>query len=200
YRPEHAAQLGIAARLLGHEWESVQLRSELRRLRSKVNAGPSTDRDTGLPDREGFDDLLRAEWNAVGEEAVESVLVVCRVALSGHGNGTAAAGDRLALKLAADVLAATVRGAHRVGRGAEMSLAAIPLGCPLGGPPALVPRYVAGLERVNNGNQPPIEVFCGVQPLAGTTTPKEALDLAEVAATDDSGATAETLTAQGALE
>ena len=53
---------------------------ELRRLRSQVNAGPSTDAETSLPDREGFHDLLRAEWNAVEEEAVESVLVVCRVA------------------------------------------------------------------------------------------------------------------------
>ena len=80
YLPEHAAELGIAARLLGHEWESVQLRSELRRLRGQVNAGPSTDHDTGLPDRGGFMDLLNAEWKAVEEEAVESVLVVCRVA------------------------------------------------------------------------------------------------------------------------
>src|SRR5262249_34585628 len=178
YRPEHAAQLGIAARLLGHEWESVQLRSELRRLRSKVNAGPSTDRDTGLPDREGFDDLLRAEWNAVGEEAVESVLVVCRVAASGNGNGTPAAGDRLALKLAADVLAGTGGGADRAGRIGEMSLAAILVGCPIGEPPAFVARYLGALERVSGGKQPPIDVFCGVQPLAGTTTPREALDLA----------------------
>ncbi len=58
-----------------------------RRLRGKVNAGPSTDAETSLPDREGFNDLLRAEWNAVEEEAVESVLVVCRVATTGTATG-----------------------------------------------------------------------------------------------------------------
>jgi GGDEF domain-containing protein len=200
YRPEHAAQLGVAARLLGHEWESVQLRSELRRLRGKVNAGPSTDAETSLPDREGFNDLLRAEWNAVGEEAVESVLVVCRVATSPNGSGTPAAGDRLALKMAADVLAATVRGADRVGRVGEMSLAAILVGCPVGETPAFVARYLGALERVTGGEQAAIDISCGIQPLAGTTTPNEALDLAEAAAGDGGGSPAESLTAPAALE
>ena len=198
YRPEHAAQLGIAARLLGHEWESVQLRSELRRLRTQVNAGPSTDAETNLPDHEGFNDLLRAEWNAVEEEAVESVLVVCRVATASNGSGPGA-GDRLALKLAADVLAATVRGADKVGRIGEMSLAAILVGCPLGETPAFVARYLAALERVTGG-RPPIEVSCGVQPLAGTATPIEALDLAVDAAADGDSAPGENLAAQAMLE
>ena len=184
YRPEHSAQLGIAARLLGYKWESVQLRSELRRLRGQVNAGLSTDAETGLPDRDGFNDLLRAEWNAMEEEAVESVLVVCRVARSGHGNGAPAAGDRRALKLAADVLAATVRGGDRIGRIGEMALGTILVECPIDETPAFVARYLDVLERFTDGEQPPIEVFCGVQPLAGTTTPEEALDLAEVAATE----------------
>jgi GGDEF domain-containing protein len=198
YRPEHAAQLGIAARLLGHEWESVQLRSELRRLRTQVNAGPSTDRDTSLPDHQGFNDLLRAEWNAVEEEAVESVLVVCRITTASNGSGPGPA-DRLALKLAADVLAATVRGADKVGRIGDMSLAAILVGCPLGETPAFVARYLAALERVTGG-RPPIEVSCGVQPLAGTATPIEALDLAVDAAADGDSAPGENLAAQAMLE
>jgi GGDEF domain-containing protein len=198
YRPEHAAQLGLAARLLGHEWESVQLRSELRRLRAKVNAGPSTDAETNLPDREGFNDLLRAEWNAVGEEAVESVLVVCQVDTASGGE-TPAPGDRLALKLAADVLGATVRGADRVGRIGEMTLAAILVGCPVGETPAFVARYLAALERVTGG-RPPIEVSCGVQPLAGTPSPHDALDLAVAAADDIDTTPAGNLTAQAALE
>lgn len=65
YRIEHEAQLGVAARLLGHEWESVELRSELRRLRSRVNVGPTTDADTGLANREGFLDLVDHEWRLV---------------------------------------------------------------------------------------------------------------------------------------
>ncbi len=201
YLPEHAAQLGLAARLLGHEWESVQLRSELRRLRSQVNAGPSTDIETSLPDRDGFLDLLRAEWNAVEEEAVESVLVVCRVATSANGNATPVAGDRLALKLAADVLEGTVRGADKVGRVGEMSLGAILVGCPLAETPAFVARYMGALERVANGKPQAIEVACGVQPLAGTSTPEGALDLAEAAVGDDDDRPpSENLTAQGAHE
>ncbi|HXV05347.1 MAG TPA: GAF domain-containing protein, partial [Solirubrobacterales bacterium] len=62
YDPTHAAQLGVAARLLGHEWESVELRSEVRRLRRRVDAGPGTDPDTGLPAREAFLELLDREW------------------------------------------------------------------------------------------------------------------------------------------
>jgi GGDEF domain-containing protein len=200
YVPEHAALLGIAARLLGHEWESVELRSELRRLRAQVNAGPSTDADTSLPDRDGFTDLLLAEWRAVEEEAVESVLVVCRVADSGNGNGTPVAGDRLALKLAADVLAATIRGSDKVGRIGDMTLGAILVGCPLRETPAFVARYLAALERVTEGERPAIEVSCGIQPLAGTSSPGEALDLAEVAASDVGPSTTGTLTTQAALE
>ena len=180
YLPEHAAELGIAARLLGHEWESVQLRSELRRLRGQVNAGPSTDHDTGLPDRDGFMDLLGAEWKAVEEEeTVESVLVVCRVAGTAGDNEAPVAGDRLALKLAADVLAGTVRGSDKTGRIGEMALGAILVNCKVDDTPGFVARYLAALERVGNGTRPPLEVTCGVQPLALTSTPAEALSLAE---------------------
>jgi GGDEF domain-containing protein len=184
YLPEHAAELGIAARLLGHEWESVQLRSELRRLRGQVNAGPSTDHDTGLPDRDGFMDLLSAEWKAVEEEAVESVLVVCSVAGTAGPHETPVAGDRLALKLAADVLAGTVRGSDKAGRIGEMALGAILVNCKVDDTPGFVARYLAALERVGNGTRPPLEVTCGVQPLAPTSTPAEALSLAEEASTD----------------
>jgi GGDEF domain-containing protein len=199
YLPEHAALLGVAARLLGHEWESVQLRSELRRLRSQVNAGPSTDAETSLPDREGFNDLLCAEWNAVEEEAVESVLVVCRVATAPNGSGTPGAGDRLAVKLAADVLAATVRGGDKVGRIGEMALAAILVGCPVGETPAFVARYLGALERVTGGRAP-IDVSCGVQPLAGTASAQDALELAVRAAADGDQPGTQNLAAQAALE
>lgn len=202
YRPEHAAQLCIAARLLGHEWESVELRSELRRLRGQVNAGPSTDAETSLPDRDGFIDLLHHEWRLVEEGAVESVLVVCRVtsAESEYGNGTPSAGNRLALKLAADVLAATTRGSDKVGRTGEMTLGAILVGCELGNTPAFVARLLGALERVGNGTQPTIEVSCGVQPLAGTSTPHEALDLAEVASEEPGRLPTDDLAPQAALE
>jgi GGDEF domain-containing protein len=203
FRPEHSAQLAIAARLLGHEWESVELRSELRRLRGQVNAGPSTDAETSLPDREGFTELLHAEWEMVEEEeAVESVLVVCRVVGSagGNGDGTPSAGDRVAVKMAADVLAATTRGSDKVGRIGEMTLGAILVGCEVGNTPTFVARYLSALERVGSGSRPAIEVVCGVQPLAGTPSPGQALELAEAAAGDPDGVAADELAPGVGLE
>jgi PleD family two-component response regulator len=188
YRPEHAAQLGVAARLLSHEWESVELRSELRRLRGRVNAGPSTDADTGLPDREGFFELLTREWRLTERGTVRSVLVVCRVGEGAgeSGNGTLSAKDRLALKLAAETLAATARATDCVGRIAEMAVGAILVGCDPQDTPAFVARFLGAFERVTMGGGPEIEVSCGVQPLADASSPTEALDLAEIAA-DESG-------------
>jgi GGDEF domain-containing protein len=183
YRPEHSAELGLIARLLSHEWESVELRSELRRLRGRVNAGPSTDPDTGLPNREGFLDLLNQEWRLAEEGTVESVLVVCRVGGDGDGGqGTASAKQRLALKLTADVLKATTRGSDRAGRVAEMTVGAILVGCKPEDTPSFVARFLGALERVADGGQAGIRVSCGVQPLAGTSAPQEALELAEAAA------------------
>ena len=184
YLPEHAAELGIAARLLGHEWESVQLRSELRRLRGQVNAGPSTDPDTHLPDRDGFMELLSAEWKAVEEEGVKSMLVVCQVAGSATVNAAPTAGDRLALKLAADVLAGTIRGSDKVGRIGEKTLGAILVNCKPDDTPGFIARYLAALERVGNGTRAPLAVTYGIQPLGLTSTPAEALSLAEQAAAE----------------
>jgi GGDEF domain-containing protein len=182
YKPEHEAQLGIAARLLSHEWESVELRSEVRRLRRRVNAGPSTDADTGLPDRDGFLELLAREWRLVGRGTVRSVLVVCRVAACGEGGNGAGAKDRLALKLAAETLEATVRDTDRVGRVGEMAVGAILVGCHLEDTPGFVARFLGAFERITAGSRPEIEVSCGVQSLVAASSPSEALDLAEIAA------------------
>lgn len=184
YTPEHAALLGVGARLLAHEWESVELRSELRRLRGRVNAGPRTDADTGLPDREGFTELLAQEWQAVEQGTAPSVLIVCQVDSGDResGNGSVAAKDRLALKLVADVLGATTRGSDRVGRVGEMSVGAILVNCEPKDAPSFIARFLAALDRVTEGRDPKIEVSCGVQPLADASTPQEVLDLAEIAA------------------
>jgi GGDEF domain-containing protein len=187
YVPEHAALLGVAARLLGHEWESVQLRSELRRLRSQVNAGPSTDADTSLPDRDGFVDLLSAEAQAVAEEAVSSVLVVCRIAASDSSTEAIGPADRLAVKLAADVLAGTIRGADKVGRIDDLALGAILVNCGVEDTPAFVARLLAALDRVNNGSRARIDVTCGVQPLGAGLSAAEVLSLAEAAALEPAG-------------
>jgi GGDEF domain-containing protein len=185
YRSEHQAQLGVAARLLGHEWESVELRSELRRLRAQVNAGPSTDTDTGLPNREGFLELLKHDWHLAERGTVESVLFSVRVGGIGSHNGEAvSARERLALKVTAEVLAGSIRVTDRVGRVGDTTLAAILTGCPLADAPAFVARFLGGLDRVADGGQGTVDVSCGVQPLAGTSSPEESLALAEAAARD----------------
>jgi GGDEF domain-containing protein len=184
FRPEHEARLRVAARLLSHEWENVELRSELRRLRGRLNADSSTDADTGLPDRQGFLQLLGQEWREAEGGAVESVLVVCRVGSGAgeDGNGAGGAKDRLALKLAAETLKATTRDTDRVGRVAEMSVGAILVGCSPRDTPAFLARFLGALERVTEGSRFGIEVSCGVQPLADTSSATEALDLAAAAA------------------
>jgi GGDEF domain-containing protein len=183
YREEHAAQLSVAARLLAYEWENVELRSELRRLRSRFSASSGGDADTGFPDREGFLELLAREWRLAERGAVQSVLIACRVAVTG---GVAAdrtsAKEALALKLAAETLKATTRDTDPVGRIAEDVVGTILVGCDTHHTPSFVARFLGALERVTEGGRAEIEVSCGVQPLAGTASPEEALELAEIAA------------------
>jgi GGDEF domain-containing protein len=183
YGAEHAALLGVASRLLSHEWENVGLRSELRRLRGRANAGPDTDADTGLPNREGFLKLLDHEWRLAERGTVQSVLVACRVGSggSGDGNGAVSPKSRLALKLAAEVLAGSTRITDRVGRIGETTICAILVGCELRDAPTFVARYLGALGRATDGRRPEIEVSCGVQPLAGDSAEK-VLALAEDAA------------------
>ena len=183
YRLEHEGLLGVAARLLGQEWESVELRSELRRLRTQVSAGPTTDAETGLANREGFLDLLGHEWRLAERGTVDSVLIACRVNGGENGNEGIDARGRLALKVAADVLQGSARVTDRVGRIAESTIGAVLVGCPLEDAPAFVARFLSALDRVTEG-QHPIEVSCGVQPLGGASSPEEALGLAEAAAAD----------------
>ncbi len=183
YGPPHAAQLGVAARLLGHEWESVELRSEVRRLRRRIDAGPGTDPDTGLPGREAFLELLDREWRLAERGTVQSVLVVCRIG-SGAGESGNGAGGRLALKMTAEVLGKSTRATDRIGRIGETAVAAILVGCRLPDAPAFVARFLEALGRVSEGGRPEIEVACGVQPLNGASSPEEALGLAEAAAAE----------------
>jgi GGDEF domain-containing protein len=181
YLPEHAAQLGVAARLLSYEWESVELRSELRRLRGRLSAGSGADIDTGLPDRDGFLDQLAHEWRLVERGTIESVLVACRVGTANGAAGTSAK-RKLALKLAAETLSVTTRDTDRIGRVGESTVAAVLIGCDPESTPAFLARFLGALERVTEGSGPEIEVSFGVQPLADTSSPIEALDLAEDAA------------------
>jgi GGDEF domain-containing protein len=176
YRCQHAAMLGIAARLLSYEWESVERRAELRRLRGRLPRSANVDPETGLLNREGFLDLLDHDWRLAERETVESVLVAFRV------DGDGGAIGRLAVKTAAEVLEASVRTTDRAGRVGETTLAATLVGCRPEQASAFVERFRAALERVTRGGNPRVELSHGIQALGGVSSPQEALGLADAAA------------------
>lgn len=89
---------------------------------------------------------------------------------------------KLAVKIAAEVLEATVRTTDRVGRIGETTLAATLVGCRLEQAPAFVERFRAALGRVTRGGDPRIELSHGIQTLTGVSSAQEALGLADAAA------------------
>lgn len=182
YRCEHIAMLGIAARLLGYEWESVERRAELRRLRGRLPEAAGVDRETGILNRDGFLGLLDHDWRLAERGTVESVVVALRV--SGHSDRASdgAAMGKLALKIAAEVLEATARTTDRVGRIGETTLAATLVGAGAEQAPAFVERFRAALGRVTRDGNPRIALSHGVRALAGTSSPTEALGLADAEA------------------
>lgn len=181
YRCEHVALLGIAARFLSYEWESVERRAELRRLRGRLPESANIDAETRLLNRDGFLDLLEHDWRLAERGTVESVLVAFQVSGdSGNGNGDAM--SRLALKIAAEVLDGSVRVTDRAGRVGDTTLAATLVGCRPEQAPVFVERYRAALERVTRSGNPHVELSYGVQELTGVSSPEEALGLAIAAA------------------
>jgi GGDEF domain-containing protein len=197
FESQHEGVAGVAARLLAQEWESVELRSEVRRLRARANAGPGTDAATGLPNRERFIELLNHEWQLAERGTVESILVACRIGSGGGLSDPPAAGVELAVKVAAEVLLGSARLTDRVGRVGDKTLSTVLIGCPLDDAPAFVARFLGALDRVTDGSRA-IEISCGIQPLSGASSPEEALGLAEAAAEPDRRA--HQLAAEGAVE
>jgi GGDEF domain-containing protein len=191
YGSDHAALLSVAARLLSYEWESVQRRAELRRLRESSANGPEIDAETGLPARDAFLKRLEREWRLVERGTVQSVVVACRVAIRPSEQAGAEAMATLVLKDAAEALNATARNTDHVGRTGEATLAAILIGCQGDGARAFVQRFQAAVARVTRTRPVPVEVACGFQPLAGTTSAPEALELADGAAGLQQGRTDE---------
>ncbi len=182
YRCEHVAMLGIAARLLSYEWESVERRAELRRLRGRLPESANVDPETGLLNRDGFLDLLDHDWRLAERGTVESVLVAFRVNGNSDRSPNGDAMSKLALKIAAEVLEASVRTTDRAGRVDETTLAATLVGCRLEQAPVFVERFRAALERVTRGGNPRVELSHGIQALGGVSSPQEALDLADAIA------------------
>jgi diguanylate cyclase (GGDEF)-like protein len=182
YRSEHTALLGIAAVLLSHEWESVQRRAELRRLRARLASGPNTDADTGFVNRDGFLELLDREWRLVARGTVESALVACSVEVDVGDGPDHAAVKNVALKVAADVLSASVRGTDHVGRVGPMEVAVILVGCQADEASVFVERFESALGRVTQGGHPKVEISYSIQSLTAAPPPAELLKFGEAAA------------------
>ena len=182
YGCEQMAMLGIAARLLSHEWESVERRAELRRLRRQASTGADADAETGLPNRDGFLGLLDHEWRLANRGTVESVLVTFEIGADPDRAPNGDAMSKLALRIVAEVLEGNVRTTDRVGRVGEATFATVLVGCRLEHVSAFVGRFQAALRRVTDGRSPQVEFSLGVQALAGAPSPEAVLKLAEAAA------------------
>jgi GGDEF domain-containing protein len=181
YRAEHAAVLGVGARILSYEWESVQSRAELRRLRGALADGASTDGETGLPNRVRFLDLLDREWRLVDRGLVEAVIVSCHVGpVSADGDQEVAqAAQSLAIKDTAEVMGSTIRTTDHVGRVGENTIASVLVGCNPEGGARFLQRFRSALQRVTQARPEPVGVKCGIQPLVNTSSAAQALTLAE---------------------
>jgi len=183
YEPGHAALLGIAARLLSYEWEGVRNRTDLQRLQNQLNDDRITDSETSLPTRETFVAALDREWHLAKRGNVKSVVVACHVETQAPRGDFNGAMPSLALKDAAAVLAGHARSTDHVGRVGEVSLAAVLVGCQsVENAQAFVRRFRFALERTTRARPFPIAVSFGVQDLADSSSPTEALEHAENAA------------------
>lgn len=183
YGCDHLAMLGVAARLLSHEWERVELRAELGRLRRRASVDVGVDAETGLPNRDGFIDLLEQAWGLARRGTVESVLVAFRIAVgSEEGPPSGDQLSRLAVKVAAEVLEGSARTTDRAGRTGEATLAALLVGCRVDDAPAFIERFRAALGRVTEGGNPRVELSFGVQVLSEAPSSRRALEMAEAAA------------------
>jgi GGDEF domain-containing protein len=182
YRWEHVAMLCLAARLLSHEWESVERRAELRRLRGRLPESAKVDPETHLLSREGYLELLEHDWRLAERGTVESVIVAFRVGVDPDRSTNGDARSKLALKIAAEVLEASVRTTDRVGRVGEATLAATLVGCGLEQAPAFVERFREALGRVTRGGNPRVDLWHAIQALRGVSSSQEALGLVDAAA------------------
>jgi GGDEF domain-containing protein len=194
YDVGHTALLSLAARLLGHQWESVEMRAELRRLRRRASTGADVDAETGIPNRKAFLGILDHEWRLANRGTVESVLVTIGIgprpeqapvdnAINGSSEQAAVdnAISKLALRITSEVLEGSIRVTDRAGRVGSATLAAVLVGCRLHEAPAFLARFQAALRRVTEVRDPQVELSLGVQALADTPSPEAALKSAEAA-------------------
>lgn len=179
YGDDELALLTVAARLLGHEWESVRRRAENQQLRDRLRDDDS-DADTGLAKRDRFVELLDREWRLAKRSSVSSIVVACEVAVDAGGKAIAAPIATLALKDAAEVLVGSARTTDHLGRVGATTLAAALVGC--NGPEgadAFIDRLQSAVARVSAGRPFSIELSCAYHDLEQAADAGEALKRAE---------------------
>ncbi len=184
YRSEHVLMLGLVARMLSYEWERVHSRAELRRLRHRLREGGGlADPDTGLPDRGAFTALLEREWRLAQRGTLGSTVIACTVRAEAEAEEAGASLARLAIKDAAEVLAAVARNTDHVGRVGEMTLAVVMVGSDdPAGAEALERRFLEALRRVTGSRPGQIGVSFGHASLQQAPSADQALAVAESAA------------------
>lgn len=179
------AQLAlVGARLLSYEWESISARAELRRLAEVARDRASTDPVTGLPNRETLVQSIEREHELAKRGTVESYVVACHVrdrdaVIARYGEAMA----NLLLKDVAEVLSGAVRRTDYLGRMSSDGLSAVLVGCK--GPDgalAFITRFERALERMAAGRPASLELSYGIQRLADSGSPDEALAAAESSA------------------
>lgn len=183
YRTEHLIVLGLVARTLSYEWERVHTRAELRQLRLRVRAGVLSDRDTGLPGRSAFTALLDREWRLAQRGTLGSGVLVCRVWAEAKDPDAGDAQARLAVKDAAEVLAAVARTTDHVGRVGESTLAVAMVGSEdPSGAEAFQRRFLDALRRISGSRPAELSVGFGFATLSDAPSAEQALMVAERAA------------------
>jgi GGDEF domain-containing protein len=178
YSSDHVITLGLAARVLAYEWESVASRAELRRLRHAATDGDRVDPQTGLATRASFMELLGREWRLAHRGTLSSAVLVVRVRVDAE-RGEQESARLLALKQAAETLATVARNTDHVGRIGEMTMAVVMVGSDAAaGTDALVRRYSEALDRVGRGRVD-FHVDFGRAALGEAPSPEQAIEEAE---------------------
>lgn len=180
YRADDVVLLGLAARLLGYEWERVRSRAELRELRHRLRDGEPLDPETGLPNRAGFGAQLEREWKLSRRGTVKSSVLACEIRVDGRDSEPDAALSRLAIKDCADVLAGAARTTDHVGRIGDTTLGVVMIGAvdPVG-IASFTRRYSQALQRTIRARPFAVALSTGAHPLAEADSAEQALDLAE---------------------
>jgi GGDEF domain-containing protein len=166
FEENHLELIGIAARLIGYEWERVTREGELRRL-LQLHRDLTSDPLTGLALRDVFLEQLDRELH-----------------LTERARSGDAVGD-LILKNAAEVVTAAVRRSDIVGRVAPEVFGVILVGCKgVDGAEAFRMRLETSFERLMSERPEEITLGCGIERLAGAESAAAALEAAEDALGD----------------